>query len=86
MQRRERQRQRESIRPPATPRPRSRLTAGRPEGRHRRAPAAGGYEVEDLGTDSAESVDYLEYAHLVAGRVLSGQADAGMLFCTRASG
>lgn len=40
-----------------------------------------GHEVLDLGTDSAEAVDYPDYAEKV-GRVLqSGQAERGILLC-----
>lgn len=45
-----------------------------------------GYAVEDLGTDGGESVDYPDYAELVAQRVLSGVADAGILVCTTGIG
>jgi ribose 5-phosphate isomerase B len=40
-----------------------------------------GYEVEDLGTDSPDSVDYPEYAHRVAERVARGDARQGVLLC-----
>lgn len=40
-----------------------------------------GLEVIDLGTDSAESVDYPDYAHAVAGAVSSGKAQVGILVC-----
>jgi ribose 5-phosphate isomerase B len=40
-----------------------------------------GYEVEDIGTDSMESVDYPEYAVRVARSVASGRADRGILLC-----
>jgi ribose 5-phosphate isomerase B len=40
-----------------------------------------GYEVEDLGTDSTESVDYPDYAAKVARRVAAKQADFGVLMC-----
>lgn len=45
-----------------------------------------GFTVEDLGTNGAESVDYPDYAELVAQRVLSGAADAGILVCTTGIG
>jgi ribose 5-phosphate isomerase B len=38
-------------------------------------------DVEDLGSDSAESVDYPDYAVKVAERISQGQADAGVLVC-----
>lgn len=38
-------------------------------------------QVEDLGSDSAESVDYPDYAIKVAERISKGEADAGVLVC-----
>lgn len=40
-----------------------------------------GYEPLDLGTSSAESVDYPDYAHPVASRVEQGEAARGVLLC-----
>jgi len=40
-----------------------------------------GYEVLDLGPDTADRVDYPDYAHAVAGAVTSGQARFGLLVC-----
>ena len=40
-----------------------------------------GYEVEDLGTDSAESTDYPDFAHPLASRVSTGEARRGVLLC-----
>ena len=40
-----------------------------------------GIDAEDLGTGSAGSVDYPDYAAAVAGRVSGGTADAGVLIC-----
>ena len=40
-----------------------------------------GYEVEDLGTHSAESTDYADFAHPVAREVSSGEAKRGILLC-----
>ncbi|MDO5037559.1 MAG: ribose 5-phosphate isomerase B [Tissierellia bacterium] len=40
-----------------------------------------GYQVEDLGTHSSESVDYPEYGRKAARRVQEGQADRGIIFC-----
>jgi len=40
-----------------------------------------GYEVEDLGTSSDESVDYPDFARHVAERVASGGAPLGILVC-----
>lgn len=40
-----------------------------------------GHTVVDHGTDSAESVDYPDFAGLVAHDVASGNADRGLLVC-----
>jgi ribose 5-phosphate isomerase B len=40
-----------------------------------------GYEPLDLGTNSAESVDYPDFAHEVATRVEHQQARRGVLLC-----
>ena len=40
-----------------------------------------GYEPLDLGTNSSESTDYPDYAHLVASRVERGEAERGILLC-----
>ena len=40
-----------------------------------------GYEAVDLGTDSPESVDYPDYAHLLAEAIERGQAAQGILCC-----
>jgi ribose 5-phosphate isomerase B len=40
-----------------------------------------GYEVDDLGTDSAESTDYADYAHPLARQISSGHAPRGVLLC-----
>lgn len=42
---------------------------------------AAGVEVVDCGTDSNCSVDYPDYARKVAGVILAGQADRGILLC-----
>jgi glycine hydroxymethyltransferase len=47
---------------------------------------AGGYAVEDLGTQDGASVDYPDFAELVSARVLDGRADAGILVCTTGIG
>jgi ribose 5-phosphate isomerase B len=39
------------------------------------------YEFLDVGTDSSESVDYPDYASLVAEAILNGDADLGILIC-----
>ena len=40
-----------------------------------------GIEVIDFGTSSADSTDYPDYAHAVAGAVSSGKAQLGVLVC-----
>ena len=45
-----------------------------------------GHEILDHGTDSADSVDYPDYAKCVADDVASGKADAGILCCTTGIG
>jgi glycine hydroxymethyltransferase len=40
-----------------------------------------GYVVSDFGANSAESVDYPDYAESVAKHVLAGQSDFGILAC-----
>ncbi|HSL92219.1 MAG TPA: ribose 5-phosphate isomerase B [Candidatus Limnocylindrales bacterium] len=50
-------------------------------GRLREALAEWGYAVLDLGTETAEAVDYPDYAEAVAVRVSGGQADLGVLVC-----
>ncbi|MEM1245423.1 MAG: ribose 5-phosphate isomerase B [Acidobacteriota bacterium] len=40
-----------------------------------------GHEVEDLGTDSSQSVDYPDFARAVGERLTSGQAERGVLVC-----
>jgi len=42
---------------------------------------AEGHEVTDLGTNSADSVDYPDYAHLVADAITRGDAAFGILVC-----
>lgn len=42
---------------------------------------ASGHTVMDYGTNSAESVDYPDYAAPVARAVASGEADRGILIC-----
>lgn len=39
------------------------------------------YDVLDLGTDSADSVDYPDYAYAVADAIMSGRAQRGVLIC-----
>ena len=45
-----------------------------------------GYEVEDIGSHSTDSVDYPDYANLVAGAVATGEKDLGILCCTTGIG
>jgi ribose 5-phosphate isomerase B len=45
-----------------------------------------GIEVEDLGTNSEESVDYPDYAGRVAEAVAHGRADQGVLVCGSGTG
>jgi ribose 5-phosphate isomerase B len=40
-----------------------------------------GYEVDDLGTNSAESTDYADYAHPLAREVSEGRVERGVLLC-----
>ena len=42
---------------------------------------AQGHDVHDFGTNSADSVDYPDYAHIVCDAVLSGNAHYGVLVC-----
>ncbi|MCX8134417.1 MAG: ribose 5-phosphate isomerase B [Roseococcus sp.] len=42
---------------------------------------AGGHALLDLGTHSAESVDYPDFAEAVAARVAAGEARFGVLVC-----
>ena len=47
----------------------------------KRALNARGVTVDDVGTYSGDSVDYPDYAAQVAGRVVSGESDRGILVC-----
>ena len=40
-----------------------------------------GHEVEDLGPETADRVDYPDFADKVARRVSEGTADRGILIC-----
>jgi ribose 5-phosphate isomerase B len=40
-----------------------------------------GHDVQDLGTYSADSVDYPDYARLVVRELLTGRSDYGILIC-----
>lgn len=45
-----------------------------------------GVELQDLGPDSADSVDYPDFAHPLANVVEKGEADLGILICGSANG
>jgi ribose 5-phosphate isomerase B len=45
-----------------------------------------GYQVSDFGTYAADSVDYPDYAHLVATAVENGDVLFGILLCGSANG
>lgn len=40
-----------------------------------------GYDVADLGTDSADSTDYPDFAHPLAREISEGKATRGVLLC-----
>jgi ribose 5-phosphate isomerase B len=40
-----------------------------------------GYDVQDLGTSSAESTDYADYAHPLAKQISDGEVKRGVLMC-----
>lgn len=40
-----------------------------------------GYDVEDLGTNNAESTDYADYAHPLAKQISDGDVKRGVLMC-----
>ena len=40
-----------------------------------------GVDVEDLGTSTGDSVDYPDFAALVASSIIQGKADRGILVC-----
>ncbi|TDS15931.1 ribose 5-phosphate isomerase B [Sphingobacterium paludis] len=46
----------------------------------------GGYDVEDFGPTTADSVDYPDFAHPVASTVEEGKAELGILICGSANG
>ena len=46
-----------------------------------RALADKGFDVQDLGTDSADSTDYADYAHPLAEKVGTGEVSRGVLMC-----
>jgi ribose 5-phosphate isomerase B len=45
-----------------------------------------GFEIQDFGPDSADSVDYPDYAHPVAHSVVSGENTLGILICGSGNG
>ena len=45
-----------------------------------------GVEVVDFGTDSQQSVDYPDYAHLLADAVCDGKVDKGIALCGTGNG
>jgi len=45
-----------------------------------------GYEVNDLGTKSTDSVDYPDYVHPLAESVESGESELGILMCGSGNG
>lgn len=45
-----------------------------------------GVEYEDMGTDSAESVDYPDFAERLGKAVAKGDFDEGILFCGSGTG
>ena len=52
----------------------------------RQSLAAEGNQVEDFGTDSAESCDYPDFAQAVGREVAQGRADRGILICSTGIG
>ena len=45
-----------------------------------------GHGVTDLGPESAESVDYPDYAHRLCGDLVAGKAERGVLICNSGIG
>lgn len=45
-----------------------------------------GFDIEDVGPFSTESVDYPDFAHAVATKVEEGNAEFGILLCGSAQG
>lgn len=45
-----------------------------------------GHEINDFGTDSTESVDYPDFAILVARAVIAGEVDRGVAICWTGNG
>jgi ribose 5-phosphate isomerase B len=46
----------------------------------------GGHAVDDVGTHSLESVDYPDFARIVASRVSRGESERGVLICGTGQG
>lgn len=46
----------------------------------------GGHQVTNFGTDSAESVDYPDHVHPLAGSIERGEHELGILLCGSANG
>lgn len=47
---------------------------------------ARGYQIKDVGTYSADSVDYPDFAHAVAAAIEKGEVTQGILICGSANG
>jgi len=47
---------------------------------------AKGHEITNYGTDSADSVDYPDFAHAVANDISEGKADFGIIICGSGNG
>jgi len=45
-----------------------------------------GHDVTDLGTNGPDSVDYPDFAKAVAQRVVTGEADLGVILCSNGVG
>ena len=45
-----------------------------------------GYKVQDLGTDSSQSVDYPEYGHALAKNLLKNHSEMGISICGSGNG
>ncbi len=45
-----------------------------------------GYEVQDFGTDSEESVDYPDYIHPLAKTIEEGKLETGIILCGSGNG
>lgn len=47
----------------------------------KRVASTAGHQVDDVGTHGSASVDYPDFAAMVARKVANGEADAGILVC-----